>query len=251
MAGRVEGKVAFITGAGGGMGKADALLLAREGATVVVTDIQEDRVAEVAKEINESGGKAVAYRHNVTSQEDWTTITDDVIAKFGKIDVLVNNAGVSHEKSFESTTIDEWQKVMNINLTSMFIGTKTIIPYMKKNHGGSIVNISSIAGLTGGSGSGPYTASKGAVRMLTKALAVDYAKYNIRANSIHPGFIATPMTTQMFADEKMRSWFESMTPLPRLGEAEDIANAVLFLASDDSSYITGVEIPVDGGYYAK
>jgi len=249
--GRVQDKVAIITGAGGGMGKADALLLAKEGAIVVVTDIQEEKVYQVVEEIKANGGQAIGFHHNVTSQEDWTRIVDDVVNQYGKIDILVNNAGISLEKPFDKTTIEDWNRVMNINLTSIFIGMQTVIPVMKASGGGSIVNISSIAGLTGGNGSGPYTASKGAVRMLTKAIAVDYAKYHIRANSIHPGFIATPMTTQMFADEKMRSWFQSMTPLPRLGEAEDIANAVLFLASDESSYITGVELPVDGGYVAK
>ncbi|MNJ56851.1 2-(R)-hydroxypropyl-CoM dehydrogenase [compost metagenome] len=140
---------------------------------------------------------------------------------------------------------------MSINVTGVFLGQKHVIPHMINNGGGSIINISSIAGLTGGSGSGPYTASKGAVRMLTKATAVDFAKHNIRANSVHPGFIETPMTVEMMADEKMRNWFLSMTPLPRLGKAEDIAAGVLFLASDESSYITGIELPIDGGYVAK
>lgn len=140
---------------------------------------------------------------------------------------------------------------MSINVTSIFLGQKYVIPHMIEAGGGSIVNISSIAGLTGGSGAGPYTASKGAVRMLTKATAVDYAKHNIRANSVHPGYIETPMTVDMFKDERMTQWFQSQTPLPRLGKAEDIANGVLFLASDESSYITGVELPIDGGYFAK
>lgn len=251
MAGRVQDKVAIITGAGGGMGKADAVLLAKEGAKIVVTDIQEDKVKEVVAEIQANGGEAIGLKHNVTSEEDWANVVKEAVDAFGKIDILVNNAGISHDKAFEATTIEEWDRVMSINLTSIFFGQKAVLPIMKENGGGSIVNISSIAGLTGGSGAGAYTASKGAVRMLTKATAVDYAKFNIRANSIHPGFIATPMTVQYFADEKYKAWFQSMTPIPRLGEAEDIARAVLFLASDESNYITGVEIPVDGGYTAK
>lgn len=251
MAGRVLNKVAIITGAGGGMGKADAVLLAKEGAKVVITDIQEDKVKEVVTEIKANGGDAIGFYHNVASEEDWNHIVQETVKTYGKIDILVNNAGISLQRAFEETTLEEWDRVMSINVTSIFYGQKAVLPIMKENGGGSIINISSIAGLTGGSGAGAYTASKGAVRMLTKATAVDYAKFNIRANSIHPGFIATPMTEKLFADEKYRAWFLSMTPMPRLGEAEDIARAVLFLASDDSSYITGAEIPVDGGYTAK
>jgi len=251
MSGRVQGKVAFITGAGSGMGKADAYLLAKEGAIVVLTDIQEDKVKEVAADIVANGGEAIAYKHNVASEEDWNTIVADVVKQYGKIDVLINNAGISLDKTLLDSTIEEWDRVMNINVTSIYYGQKAVIPVMKDNGGGSIVNISSIAGLTGGSGAGAYTASKGAVRMLTKATAVDFAKFNIRANSIHPGFIETPMSAKFFSDEKYKAWFLSMTPIPRLGQAEDIAKAVLFLASDESSYITGVELPVDGGYTAK
>lgn len=198
-----------------------------------------------------NGGEALAYRHNVASEEEWNTIVSDVMDKFGKIDILVNNAGISHDKSFFTTSQEEWDRVMAINVNSIFYGQKAIIPIMEQNGGGSIINISSIAGLTGGSGMGAYTASKGAVRMLTKATAVDCAKMNIRANSIHPGFIETPMTVKYFESEEYRTAFQAMTPIPRLGKAEDIAKAVLFLASDESDYITGVEIPVDGGYSAK
>lgn len=248
---RLENKVAIITGAAGGMGKADALLFAKEGAKIVLTDIQEDKIKQVAEEIVQSGGEAIGLAHNVTSEEDWKRVVDQAVATFGKVDILVNNAGISSATPFLETDVELWNKVMNINLTSVFLGQKEVIPHMIQQGGGSIVNISSIAGLTGGSGTGPYTASKGAVRMLTKATAVDYAKHNIRANSVHPGFIRTPMTTDMMNDEKMKAWFLSMSPLPRLGEAEDIAKGVLFLASDESSYITGIELPIDGGYSAK
>ncbi|RCX16766.1 NAD(P)-dependent dehydrogenase (short-subunit alcohol dehydrogenase family) [Fontibacillus phaseoli] len=249
--GRLDNKVAIITGAAGGMGKADALLFAREGAKVVITDIQEDKVLAAAEEINQNGGEALGVVHNVTSEDDWKRVVDEAVAKFGKIDILINNAGISSPTPMMDTTVELWNKVMDINIKSVFLGQKYVIPHMIDNGGGSIVNISSIAGLTGGNGAGPYTASKGAVRMLTKATAVDFAKHNIRCNSVHPGIIQTPMTEGLMEDEKMKAWFHSVTPLPRLGLAEDIAAGVLFLASDESSYITGIELPIDGGYTAK
>ncbi|MNM63439.1 Cyclopentanol dehydrogenase [compost metagenome] len=249
--GRLDNKIAIITGAAGGMGKADALLFAKEGAKVVITDIQDEKIQAVAKEITDQGGVAVALTQDVTSEEDWARVTETALTRFGKIDILVNNAGISSATPFLETDLELWNKVMNINVTSVFLGQKYVIPHMINGGGGSIVNISSIAGLTGGSGTGPYTASKGAVRLLTKATAVDYAKHNIRANSIHPGYIETPMTKDLMADENMRNWFLSQTPIPRLGQAEDIAKGVLFLASDESSYITGIELPIDGGYFAK
>lgn len=249
--GRLADKVAVITGAAGGMGKADALLFVKEGAKVAITDLQEDKLKDVVAEIEALGGEAIGIKHNVASEKDWVRVVDETVKKFGKIDILVNNAGISNATPFMDMTVEGWEKTMSINVTSIFLGQKYVIPHMIEAGGGSIINISSIAGLTGGSGAGPYTASKGAVRMLTKATAVDFAKHNIRCNSVHPGFIETPMTVDMFKDEKMAQWFQSMTPLPRLGKAEDIANGVLFLASDESSYITGVELPIDGGYYAK
>ncbi|MDN4068392.1 SDR family oxidoreductase [Paenibacillus vini] len=249
--GRLDNKVAIITGAAGGMGLADALLFAKEGAKVVITDIQEEKILAAAEEINQNGGEALGVAHNVTSEEDWKRVVEEAIAKFGKIDILVNNAGISSPTPMMDTTVELWNKVMDINIKSVFLGQKYVIPHMIEGGGGSIVNISSIAGLTGGNGAGPYTASKGAVRMLTKATAVDFAKHNIRANSVHPGIIQTPMTEGLMKDEKMKAWFNSVTPLPRLGLAEDIAAGVLFLASDESSYITGIELPIDGGYTAK
>ncbi|MFU1794039.1 SDR family NAD(P)-dependent oxidoreductase [Paenibacillus azoreducens] len=249
--GRVSGKVAIVTGAAGGMGKADALLLAQEGAKVVVTDIQEDKVNAVVEEIHKNGGEAIGFRHDVTSENEWERIVEETVKKWGKIDVLVNNAGISFPKSLLDTTAQDWDKVMGINLTGGFFGLKHVIPVMQKNGGGSIINISSIAGLTGSNGAGPYTASKGAVRLLTKAVAIDYGKDNIRCNSIHPGYIETPMTEGLFADENMTNWFRSNTPLPRLGKPENIAAGVLFLASDESSFITGAELAIDGGVSAR
>ncbi|OAB47278.1 SDR family NAD(P)-dependent oxidoreductase [Paenibacillus antarcticus] len=249
--GVLNGKVAIVTGAGSGMGREEAILLAKEGAIVVLTDINEAAVQAVAEEITSNGGEATAFAHNVASEEDWIKVVDGTIQKYSKIDVLVNNAGISLAVNMLDTTMDQWNRVMNINVTSVFLGMKHVVPQMKEINGGSIVNISSIAGLTGGSGAGAYTASKGAVRMLSKAAAVDYGKFNIRVNSVHPGFIETPMSQDMVNNEKMLAWFLSQTALPRVGKASEVADAVLFLASDASSYITGVELPVDGGVTAK
>ncbi|WP_256759373.1 SDR family NAD(P)-dependent oxidoreductase [Cohnella sp. WQ 127256] len=247
----MNNKVAIVTGAGSGMGREEALLLAQEGAKVVATDINEAAVQAVVEEIKASGGTAIAYSHNVASEEDWIKVVAETIKQYGKLDVLVNNAGISWPTALLDTTVEQWNKVLNINLTSVFLGMKYSIPHMQNNKGGSIINISSIAGLTGGSGSGPYTASKGAVRMLTKAAAVDFGKDNIRVNSVHPGFIETPMSAEFVNNEQMLQWFLSQTALPRVGQASEVAQAVLFLSSDASSYITGVELPVDGGVTAK
>jgi len=248
---RLADKVAIITGAGSGMGREEALLFAREGAKVVATDINEAAVLAVVKEIEVEGGVATAIAHNVASEEQWISIVAAAIETYGRIDILVNNAGISFAVGMLDTTVEQWDKVMNINLSSVFLGMKHVVPHMQKNNGGSIVNISSIAGITGSQGAGAYTASKGAVRMLSKAAAVDYGKDNIRVNSVHPGFIETPMSKEFVGNEQMLAWFLSQTALPRVGQAVEVAKAVLFLASDDASYLTGIELPVDGGVTAK
>lgn len=247
----LDQRVAIVTGAGSGMGREEALLLAKEGAQVVLTDINEAAVQAVAQEIVSAGGEATAISHNVASEEDWIKVVDETVQKYGKIDILVNNAGISLAVGLLETTVDQWNRVMNINVASVFLGMKHVIPHMQKSQSGSIINISSIAGLKGSSGAGAYTASKGAVRMLSKAAAVDFGKDNIRVNSVHPGFIETPMSQDMVNNERMLKWFLSQTALPRVGKATEVAEAVLFLASDASSYITGVELPVDGGVVAK
>ncbi|MGO4108403.1 SDR family NAD(P)-dependent oxidoreductase [Paenibacillus sp. YAF4_2] len=248
---RLADKVAIITGAGSGMGREEALLFAREGAKVVATDINQAAVQAVVKEIEAQGGIATAIVHNVASEEQWISIVEAAIEVYGRIDILVNNAGISFAVGMLDTTVEQWDKVMNINLSSVFLGMKHVVPHMQKNNGGSIVNISSIAGITGSQGAGAYTASKGAVRMLSKAAAVDYGKDNIRVNSVHPGFIETPMSKEFVNNEQMLGWFLSQTALPRVGQAVEVAKAVLFLASDDASYLTGIELPVDGGVTAK
>ncbi|GLX68798.1 SDR family NAD(P)-dependent oxidoreductase [Paenibacillus glycanilyticus] len=248
---RLADKVAIITGAGSGMGREEALLFAQEGAKVVATDINEEAVLAVVKEIEAKGGVAMAIAHNVASEEQWISVVAAAVEAYGRIDILVNNAGISFAVGMLDTTVDQWDKVMNINLSSVFLGMKHVVPHMQNNKSGSIVNISSIAGLTGSQGAGAYTASKGAVRMLSKAAAVDYGKDNIRVNSVHPGFIETPMSKEFVNNEQMLGWFLSQTALPRVGQAVEVAKAVLFLASDDASYLTGIELPVDGGVTAK
>ena len=249
---RLKGKVAIISGGARGMGAAEAKLFAREGAKVIICDVLEDEGRQTEAEINEVGGDAVFVKLDVTSQDEWENAVNTAIERFGKLDILVNNAGIIVQSTIEDMTVELWDKVMDVNAKGVFLGTKTAIPYMKEAGGGSIVNISSISGIVGQDNvNAGYNASKGAVRIFTKAAAVQYAKENIRVNSIHPGPIATPMTAEGRADPERVALTAERTPLGRYGEPEEVANAVLFLASDEASYVTGSEIVVDGGYTAQ
>ncbi len=249
---RLEGKVAIISGGARGMGAAEAKLFAREGAKVIICDVLEDEGRQTEAEINEVGGDAVFVKPDVTSQDEWENAVNTAIERFGKLDILVNNAGIIVQSTIEDMTVELWDKVMDVNAKGVFLGTKTAIPHMKEAGGGSIVNISSISGIVGQDNvNAGYNASKGAVRIFTKAAAVQYAKENIRVNSIHPGPIATPMTAEGRADPERVALTAERTPLGRYGEPEEVANAVLFLASDEASYVTGSEIVVDGGYTAQ
>ena len=249
---RLEGKVAIISGGARGMGAAEAKLFAREGAKVIICDVLEDEGRQTEAEINEVGGDAVFVKLDVTSQDEWENAVNTAIERFGKLDILVNNAGIIVQSTIEDMTVELWDKVMDVNAKGVFLGTKTAIPHMKEAGGGSIVNISSISGIVGQDNvNAGYNASKGAVRIFTKAAAVQYAKENIRVNSIHPGPIATPMTAEGRADPERVALTAERTPLGRYGEPEAVANAVLFLASDEASYVTGSEIVVDGGYTAQ
>ena len=249
---RLEGKVAIISGGARGMGAAEAKLFAREGAKVIICDVLEDEGRQTEAEINEVGGDAVFVKLDVTSQDEWENAVNTAIERFGKLDILVNNAGIIVQSTIEDMTVELWDKVMDVNAKGVFLGTKTAIPHMKEAGGGSIVNISSISGIVGQDNvNAGYNASKGAVRIFTKAAAVQYAKENIRVNSIHPGPIATPMTAEGRADPERVALTAERTPLGRYGEPEEVANAVLFLASDEASYVTGSEVVVDGGYTAQ
>ena len=249
---RLEGKVAIISGGARGMGAAEAKLFAREGAKVIICDVLEDEGRQTEAEINEVGGDAVFVKLDVTSQDEWENAVNTAIERFGKLDILVNNAGIIVQSTIEDMTVELGDKVMDVNAKGVFLGTKTAIPHMKEAGGGSIVNISSISGIVGQDNvNAGYNASKGAVRIFTKAAAVQYAKENIRVNSIHPGPIATPMTAEGRSDPERVALTAERTPLGRYGEPEEVANAVLFLASDEASYVTGSEIVVDGGYTAQ
>ncbi|MEK5641323.1 short-chain dehydrogenase [Paenibacillus rhizosphaerae] len=245
---RLQGKVAIFTGAANGMGAAEAKLFAKEGAKVVATDLNEAKLNEIVAEITANGGEAVALKQNVTSEEEWETIVARTVELYGKVDVLVNNAGVASPKTMADMEMDEWNKVMDINLNGCVLGMKYCIPEMKKAGGGSVINISSIGGIVGMAGSSPYTAAKGALRALSKSAAVEYGKDRIRVNSVHPGIIVTPMTAPSMASAM--PYYEAHTQLPYMGEPEDVAYGVVFLASDESRFMTGAELVIDGGWTA-
>ena len=248
---RLEGKVALISGGARGMGAEEARIFAREGAKVVIGDISEDEGKAVEAQISEAGGQAVFVRLDVTQESDWTSAVDQAVSPFGKLDVLVNNAGVSSRAFTDDTGIDAWDKIMEVNSKGVFLGTRAAVPKMLEAGGGSIINISSIMGLVGSAGGHPaYNASKGAVRIFSKAMAVRHGKDNIRVNSVHPGFMP-PMASGIAYDQEQRRGSLEQTPLGREGRIEEVANAVLFLASDEASYITGAELAVDGGFTAK
>jgi cyclopentanol dehydrogenase len=249
--GKMHNKVVIVTGGALGMGRAHARVFAREGAQVVLTDINDTAGQATADEINRSGGQATFFRHDVANAKDWQQVVAQCIARFGKVDVLVNNAGIALFKALDETTDEEWDHVLNINAKGVFLGCKYVLPGMQKAGGGAIVNISSVAGIVGSARGAAYVASKGAVRLLTKAAAVDYAKYNIRVNSIHPGVIKTEMTKDLLASPEIANAFLGLSILGRAAEAEEVSAAVLFLASDDASFMTGTEMVVDGGYTAQ
>lgn len=246
--GRVDGKVALVTGGAMGMGESHCLLLAREGARVVVTDINTEAGEATAQQIRDEGGEAIFIHHDVASEEQWQSVIDQAVAAYDKIDILINNAGIVISKPNETTTVEDWDLTMAVNSTGVFLGCKTVVPAMTKAGGGSIVNISSIYGIIGAPNAAAYQASKGAVRMLTKSCAVDYAKYNIRVNSIHPGVIRTPILGDLANNEAAIKQVLATTILERMAEPIEVSYAVLLLASDESSYMTGSELVVDGGY---
>jgi 3(or 17)beta-hydroxysteroid dehydrogenase len=252
---RVKGKVAIITGAAGGLGRAESLLLAREGAAVVVTDIDASATRDVAEEIMRSGGTAVWATHDVTDEENWARLMELTLSEFGKLDTLVNNAGVIFYKKIIDTTLSEWRRLMSVNLDGIFLGTKSAIEMMRRSGGGSIINIASVAGLIGNPDAAAYHASKGGVRSFSKAAAIECSKaghdYNIRVNSIYPGVIQTAMAEELKYDEAKYNTAVSWHPVGHFGDPEDVAYGVLYLASDESKFMTGSELVIDGGWTAR
>jgi NAD(P)-dependent dehydrogenase (short-subunit alcohol dehydrogenase family) len=249
---RMTGKVALISGAAGGMGAATARLFAAEGAkAVVVADILDQEGKEVVAEIGKAGGHA-SYTHlDVTDEAQWKAAVEGTVAAHGKLDVLVNNAGISGSAETDLYDTAAWNRLMGINATGVFLGMKYATAAMKQSGGGSIINLSSISGIVGqGYIHVGYNASKGAVRLITKAGAAQHGKHNIRVNSVHPGLMPPMRTSGRTADPAMRAKTLKGVPMGRAGEVEEVARAILFLASDESSYVTGAELVVDGGWTA-
>ena len=250
--GRLDGKVVLISGGARGQGATEAKMMANEGAKVVFGDILGDEGKKVEAEIAELGLEATYVHLDVTKEADWISAVETAVNRYGKLDILVNNAGILIRKSIEETTEEDWDRIMAINAKGVFFGTKHSIPAMRQAGGGSIVNISSTAGLVGSlDGSPSYTATKGAVRLFTKATAIQYAKDNIRCNSVHPGPIDTEMIRDTLTDPERMERRMQRLPLKRVGSTEDIAYGVIYLASDESSFVTGAELVIDGGTTAE
>lgn len=248
MTGRLDGTVALVTGAARGQGAAEAELFAEEGASVVATDVLAAEGRAVVDDIRAAGGDATFHEHDVAEEDEWERVVDAVLDEYGSLDVLVNNAGViGSMATVTEETLEDWQETIAVNQRGVWLGMKHAIPPMLDGDGGSIVNVSSIWGVAGVQGSIAYQASKGAVRIMTKNAAVTYGPHGVRTNSIHPGFIETPMTADL---DDTREAMVGATPMGRAGEPEEVAPAALFLASDEASYVNGAELYVDGGFLA-
>lgn len=254
---RLEGKVALVTGVAIGIkgevmgfGGATAWVFAREGAKVVQCDVNDEMGEESASQIRDTGADSLFAHLDVTDEQGWIDAIQTAVSHFGRLDVLVNNAGFGSGKGFEGTTVEEWDAVLNVNAKAAFLGIKHAVPEMRKVGGGAIVNMSSIHGIAGAPRSPAYTAGKTAIRNLTKSAAIGYAQENIRVNSIHPGNSLTPRLLARYPDGKHPEAVKKV-PMGRPGQAEEVANGILFLASDESSFMTGGELVVDGGFLAQ
>ena len=259
---RLEGKVAIISGGARGQGAAEARLFAREGAAVVIGDILDEEGLKLEAEIRELGGRVTYVHLDVTEPEQWEGAVSRAVSEYGKLDILVNNAGIGSTDAggldapkIDGTSAEIWDRIMDINSKGVFLGTRAALPAMREAGGGSIINISSVAGLVGtapGSGAAAaYASSKGSVRLLTKATAVQHGREGIRCNSVHPGYIETAMTQTALSQPGFREQAAAKAPLNRIGTVDDIANGVLFLASEESSFMTGSELVIDGGWTAQ
>lgn len=248
---RLQNKVAIITGAGSGIGRAIALAFTKEGAKVVAADWSAEGGKETIEQIKKEGGEAIFIKTDVSKAEDINKMAKTCLDKFGRVDILVNNAGIYKACNLHEMLEEDWDMVLNVNLKSVFLGSKIVIPEMIKQGGGKIISIASIAGLVGFAQSSAYCASKGGIIALTKEMALEYAPKKINVNCIAPGVIKTAMTKDMITDPATKQFLESSTPYPRLGEAGDIAMAAVYLASGESDFVNGEVLVVDGGWIAK
>ena len=252
--GRLEGKTALVTGAASGIGLQTSIRLAEEGALVMMTDINHEEGLQQAEKL---GANATFLKLDITEEEEWISVLDETVKRFGRLDILVNSAGMVLIADVEQITLEDWRKVHAVNLDGTFLGCKHGVRVMKEFGAGSIINLSSVSGMIGGFNLAAYNSSKGAVRMLTKSVALHCARagYGIRCNSIHPTFIETPMLESMILDspdpEKARQKFVRQVPLRRIGKPNDVANMIVYLASDESTFVTGTEMVIDGGVIAQ
>lgn len=253
--GKLEGRVAIVTGAALGIGRSTAVLFAKEGAEVVLADIDEEQAEETLRLIKEAGGEATVVRTDVANPEDVKAAVDAAVESYGKLDILFNNAGVALNGTVVETDEDLWNRALNVNLGGIYRGCKYSIPHMIENGGGSIVNMTSVQGLRGFHGWAAYSASKGGIIALTQQIALEYAGHGVRANCVAPGTIMTPLNEKVFEEaedpEALKETWNNMHPLGRFGQPEEVANPVLFLASDDSSFVTGQTLAIDGGITVK
>jgi NAD(P)-dependent dehydrogenase (short-subunit alcohol dehydrogenase family) len=250
---RIENKVVVVTGGALGIGRETCLLLAKEGAKVAITDVLDKEGQNLVKEINQAGGEAKFWHLDVSNEKEVEKVYADVVKEFGKLDATVNNAGIAGaDKPTHELSEKEWDAVMNVNVKGVFFCTKYAIPHMQKTGSGSIINLSSIYGLVGAGDIPPYHASKGAVRLMTKNDALIYAKDKIRVNSVHPGFIWTPLVEALGKNNpEFRKNLDSLHPIGHVGEPKDVAYGILYLVSEESKFVTGIELVIDGGYTAK
>jgi len=248
---RLQNKIAIITGAGSGIGRGIALAFVKEGAKVVVADWSEEGGKEAVEQVRKINGEAVFVKTDVSKTVDIDKMVKTCLDKFGRVDILVNNAGIYRTYNLHEMSEEDWDKTINVNLKSVFLGSKRVIPEMLKQGQGKIINTASIAGLVGFAQSGAYCASKGGIIALTKEMALDYAPKKINVNCICPGVIKTAMTKDMITDPATKQFLESSTPYPRLGEPADIAMAAVYLASNESDFVNGHVLVVDGGWIAK